>query len=220
MNVFVAMSGGVDSAVAALLLKRAGHRVVGVHLRTGVRDAPGGTPAKPRCCGADEAGDARQVAAILGIPFYVQNAEGAFASLVASFTAAYARGETPNPCVACNTEIKFGALLRRARALGMGAVATGHYARLVRRGPRRAVARARDGGKDQSYVLYGLSQEELHRALFPLGDLRKEEVRDLAREAGLPVAAKAESQELCFAPSGDYRDVVRRERPDAFVPGE
>ncbi|MHC5052839.1 MAG: tRNA 2-thiouridine(34) synthase MnmA, partial [Planctomycetota bacterium] len=132
----------------------------------------------------------------------------------------YARGETPNPCVACNTDIKFGALLRRARALGADAVATGHYARRVRYGDRWAVARARDASKDQSYVLYGLRQDELARARFPLGELFKEEVRRLAREADLPVADKPESQEICFVPSGDYRDLVRPRRPEAFAPGE
>jgi tRNA-specific 2-thiouridylase len=178
--------------------------------------APG---ARPRCCGADEADDARRVAALLGIPFYVQDAEGAFGRIISSFADSYARGETPNPCVLCNTEIKFGALLDRARALGADAVATGHYARRVRHNGRWAVARAADRSKDQSYVLYGLGSRELARARFPLGRLRKAEVRRLAAEAGLPVADKPESQEICFVPSGDYRDLVRRERPDAFAPG-
>jgi tRNA-specific 2-thiouridylase len=220
MKVFAAMSGGVDSAVAALLLQRAGHEVVGIHLRTGVK-ADGAAPtSRPRCCGADEAADARRVCALLDIPFYVQNTEAEFGGLIRAFADAYARGETPNPCVACNTDIKFGALLDRARALGMDAVATGHYARRVRHGDRWAVARARDAGKDQSYVLYGLGQDELARTLFPLGELEKGEVRELAREAGLPVADKAESQEICFVPTGDYRDVVRPMRPAAFEPGE
>lgn len=220
MKLFVAMSGGVDSSVAALLLLRAGHRVVGIHLRTGVKGEPAAPGGRPRCCGTDEASDARRVADRLGIPFFVQNAEGEFARIIAGFADAYARGETPNPCVACNVEVKFGALLRRARALGADAVATGHYARRVRHGGRFAVARARDEAKDQSYVLWGLGQEELNRALFPLGDLTKSEVRALAREAGLAVADKAESQEICFVPSGDYRDIVRDRRPEAFVPGE
>jgi tRNA-specific 2-thiouridylase len=220
VKVFVAMSGGVDSSVAALLLSRAGHDLVGIHLRTGVPAGsvpPGG---RPRCCCADEAVDARRVCARLGIPFYVQNTEGEFGALIDAFVAAYARGETPNPCVQCNTLIKFGALLRRARAFGADAVATGHYARRVRYGDRWAIARARDVRKDQSYVLYGLRQDELARARFPLGDLDKEEVRRQAREADLPVADKPESQEICFVPSGDYRDLVRPHRPDAFAPGE
>ncbi|MHC4974455.1 MAG: tRNA 2-thiouridine(34) synthase MnmA [Planctomycetota bacterium] len=220
MKVFVAMSGGVDSSVAALLLSRAGHDPVGIHLRTGVPAGPAPPGGRPRCCGADEAVDARRVCARLGIPYYVQNTEGEFRSLIDSFVEAYARGETPNPCVACNTDIKFGALLRRARALGADAVATGHYARRVRYGDRWAVARARDASKDQSYVLYGLRQDELARARFPLGELFKEEVRRLAREADLPVADKPESQEICFVPSGDYRDLVRPRRPEAFAPGE
>jgi len=219
VKIFVAMSGGVDSAVAALLLRRKGHDLVGIHLRTGVKSegAPG---ARPRCCGADEADDARRVAALLGIPFYVQDAEGAFGRVISAFADAYARGETPNPCVACNTEIKFGALLDRARALGADAVATGHYARRVRHRGRWAVARAADRAKDQSYVLYGLRGRELTRARFPLGRLTKPEVRRLAAEAGLPVAEKPDSQEICFVPSGDYRDLVRRQRPDAFARGE
>jgi len=221
MKLFAAMSGGVDSAVAALLLRRAGHEVVGIHLRTGVKAgsaAPGG---RPRCCGTDEAADARRVCGILGIPFYVQNTERDFAALIRRFADSYAGGATPNPCIACNTDIKFGALLARARALGADAVATGHYARRVR-GPdgRWALARARDASKDQSYVLYGLTQDELEHVRFPLGDLEKHEVRALAREAGLPVAEKRESQEICFVPGGDYREIVRERRPDAFRPGE
>lgn len=214
------MSGGVDSSVAALLTQRSGHEVVGIHLRTGVADGPAAPGGRPRCCGADEVADARRVCGILGIPFYVQNTAEAFGGLIASFADAYAEGSTPNPCVACNNDIKFGALLRRARALGADAVATGHYARRVRKDGRWAVARAKDRGKDQSYVLYGLGPDELERARFPLGDLEKDEVRALAREAGFPTADKAESQEICFVPSGDYRDLVRARRPDAFAPGD
>jgi len=219
VKIFVAMSGGVDSAVAALLLRREGHDLVGIHLRTGVQSG-GAAGNRPRCCGADEADDARRVAALLDIPFYVQDAEGAFGSVISAFADAYARGETPNPCVLCNTEIKFGALLDRARAFGAEAVATGHYARRVRHQGHWAVARAADREKDQSYVLYGLRASELFHARFPLGDLRKAEVRKIAQEARLPVADKPDSQEICFVPSGDYRDVVREERPDAFTGGE
>jgi len=220
VKLFVAMSGGVDSAVAALLLRRAGHDVVGIHLRTGVVGDAAAPGAKPRCCGADEAEDARRAAAILGVPFFVQNAEREFGAIIDRFAEAYAEGRTPNPCIDCNREVKFGALLRRARALGAEAVATGHYARRVARGGGWALARARDARKDQSYVLYGLGQEELASARFPLGDLEKGEVRELAREAGLPVADKPESQEICFVPSGDYRAVVRERRPDAFEGGK
>ena len=226
MKLFAAMSGGVDSAVAALLLQRAGHDVVGIHLRTGVKADPCSDEApkknaKPRCCGADEANDARRVCDRLGIPFYVQNTERDFASIIRDFADSYAAGETPNPCVACNTDVKFGALLERARALGADAVATGHYVRRVRMEDGRwALARARYTNKDQSYVLHGLSQDEIAHARFPLGDLTKAEVRKLARDAGFAVADKAESQEICFVPSGDYRNLVRARRPDAFTPGE
>jgi tRNA-specific 2-thiouridylase len=221
VKLFAAMSGGVDSAVAALLLRRAGHEVVGIHLRTGVQADPAAPGARPRCCGADEAEDARRVCALLGIPFYVQNTERDFSALIRRFADSYADGATPNPCIACNNDIKFGALLARARALGADAVATGHYARRIRLPDGRwALARARDADKDQSYVLYGLGQEDLEHVRFPLGDLAKEQVRALAREAGLPVAAKPESQEICFVPGGDYRELVRARRPDAFRPGE
>ena len=213
------MSGGVDSAVAALLLKREGHDVVGIHLRTGVKADPAAAGSKPRCCGTDEAEDARRVCALLDMPYYVQNTEGEFRDLIASFAESYALGLTPNPCVACNSDIKFGALLRRARALGADAVATGHYARRVRYGDGWAVARARDANKDQSYVLYGLGQDELAHVRFPLGELAKGEVRQLAVDANLPVAHKPESQEICFVPSGDYRDVVRAQQPSAFRSG-
>ena len=216
MKIFVAMSGGVDSAVAALLLLREGHEVVGIHLRTGVQAGSGLPGRRPRCCGADEAADARRVCALLDIPFYVQNTADEFGALIRDFVEAYARGKTPNPCVACNNQVKFGALLRRARGLGAEAVATGHYARRVRYRGRWAVARGLDAGKDQAYVLYALGQDELERARFPLGELTKSEVREIAREAGLPVASKAESQEICFVPSDDYRDLVRRYRPDAL----
>ena len=221
MKLFAAMSGGVDSAVAALLLRRAGHDVVGIHLRTGVKGDPAAPGERPRCCGTDEAADARRVCALLDIPFYVQNTERDFSALIRRFADSYAEGATPNPCIACNTDIKFGALLERARALGADAVATGHYARRVRQADGSwALARARDADKDQSYVLYGLTQAELEAVRFPLGDRTKQEVRALAREAGLPGAEKLESQEICFVPGGDYREVVRARRPDAFVPGD
>jgi len=220
MRIFAAMSGGVDSAVAALLLRREGHEVVGIHLRTGVQAPPGAPGARPRCCGTDEAEDARRVCARLDLPFYVFNTEREFGRLIDGFARAYAGGETPNPCVACNSDIKFGALLRRARALGGDAVASGHYARRVRHDGHWAVARARDALKDQSYVLHGLGPEELERIRFPLGELTKAEVRALARDAGLAVADKRESQEICFVPSGDYRDLVRAREPEAFTPGD
>jgi tRNA-specific 2-thiouridylase len=221
VKLFAAMSGGVDSAVAALLLHRAGHDLVGIHLRTGVKAGPGLPGARPRCCGTDEAADARRVCDRLGIPFYVQNSERDFSAIIGRFADSYADGATPNPCVACNTEVKFGSLLQRARALGADAVATGHYVRRVAmQDGRWALARARDASKDQSYVLHGLTQDEIAHARFPLGELTKTEVRDLAREAGFGVADKPESQEICFVPSGDYRDLVRSRRPDAFTPGE
>ncbi len=220
MKLFVAMSGGVDSCVAALLLVQEGHEPIGIHLRTGVTAGPTAPGARPRCCGTDEAADARRVCGRLSIPYYVQNAERDFARIIDGFADAYAAGETPNPCIACNTDVKFGALLKRARGLGATAVATGHYARRVRYRGRWAIAKARDRDKDQSYVLFGLTQDEIEAARFPLGDLVKADVRARARAAGFSVADKPESQEICFVPTGDYRDLVRERRPDAFTPGE
>jgi tRNA-specific 2-thiouridylase len=226
MRVVVAMSGGVDSSVSALLLREAGHDVVGVFLRNGVTAPPARGMTAPQargkghgCCGVTDALDAEEVAGLLGIPFYALDEAPAFARIVDEFVAAYARGETPNPCVQCNRELKFGELLRFATALGAERVATGHYARCETVGDAVVLRRARDRAKDQSYVLATVAPEALKRALFPVGELGKDEVRDHARRAGLPVHAKPESQEICFVPSGDYRDLLRERRPDLFRAG-
>jgi tRNA-specific 2-thiouridylase len=217
MRVVVAMSGGVDSSVSALLLKEAGHDVVGVFLRNGVEAVrPVGGHG---CCGATDAVDAAEVASVLSLPFYALDHAREFGRIVDAFVEAHARGETPNPCVQCNRELKFGALANFARALGAERLATGHYARLVPGGRGLELHRARDRAKDQSYVLATVEEEALARALFPIGDRTKEEVRELARRAGLPVHAKAESQELCFVPTGDHRDLLRDRRPELFVAG-
>ena len=217
-KVLVAMSGGVDSSVAAARLQEAGHDVVGAFMRNGVTRTAGVGPAQG-CCGLEDARDARRVADRLGIPFYVVNLAEAFEGLVSDFTRSYVAGRTPNPCIECNRRFKFGSLLRLARDLDAGHVATGHYARIVELDGRRAIAMAPDRSKDQSYVLFPLTQEVLERTLLPLGSLTKAEVRAEARRFDLPVAAKAESMEICFVPSGDYRDVLRARRPDALVPG-
>jgi tRNA-specific 2-thiouridylase len=214
MRVVVAMSGGVDSSVSALLLKEAGHDVVGVFLRNGVA-APGARGRSHGCCGASDALDAEEVAGLLGIPFYALDEAAAFERIVADFVGAYERGETPNPCVQCNRELKFGELLRFANALGAARVASGHYARCEADGGEVVLRRARERAKDQSYVLATVAADALARSLFPVGELRKEEVRDRARRAGLPVHAKAESQEICFVPRGETAAYLAQRLPMA-----
>ena len=200
-RILVALSGGVDSAVAAALLARQGAQVVGVFMRNGVR----GAHARRSCCSLSDARDARAVADRLGAAFYVEDLSAPFASLIERFARDYAEGRTPNPCITCNNELKFGELLRLGDELGCSAVATGHYARTRDGG----LQRARDRAKDQSYLLAGLRRGQLARALFPLGDLTKPAVRALARELRLPVADKPDSADICFVPGGDYRAVVR-----------
>jgi tRNA-specific 2-thiouridylase len=219
-QVFVAMSGGVDSSVAAALLLERGEDVVGVWMRL----VPGGVDTDaPRCCGTDEAGeDARRAAATLGIPFYALDYADVFGKQVVDrFVDAYASGETPNPCVSCNHHVKFDALLRDVVAkFGGSRLATGHYARVADAadGTRRLL-RARDAAKDQSYALYMLGQRELRRTLFPIGELaNKTETREIAARFDLPTATKAESMDICFV-GGDYRDLVRSRAPLAFQTG-
>jgi len=201
MRVLVAMSGGVDSSVAAARMVEAGHDVVGVHLA--LSSAPGTLRTGSRgCCSKEDAGDARRVADVLDIPFYVWDFADRFKEdVVDDFVSSYARGETPNPCVRCNERIKFSALAARAIALGFDAVATGHYARLSGGRLRRAV----DADKDQSYVLAVLTAEQLRHAVFPIGDTPKPQIREEAASRGLAVAEKPDSHDICFIPSGDTR---------------
>jgi tRNA-specific 2-thiouridylase len=199
VRVLVAMSGGVDSSVAAARMVDAGHDVVGVHLA--LSSAPGTLRTGSRgCCSKEDAGDARRVADILDIPFYVWDFADRFAEdVIDDFVSSYARGETPNPCVRCNERIKFSALSARALALGFDALATGHYARLADGRLRRAV----DPDKDQSYVLGVLSADQLRHAVFPIGDTPKPQIREEAASRGLAVADKPDSHDICFIPSGD-----------------
>lgn len=201
------MSGGVDSSVAAAMLVEAGHQVVGATMKTFCfSDAEG--PAKT-CCGLDGIRDARRVADALGVPHYVFDVEDAFTrDVIDDFVDEYGQGRTPNPCVRCNSNTKFRDLLARARALGCDAVASGHYARIDLDGPRPRLLRGADPAKDQAYFLWGLPAGLLGRLRFPLGGLTKVQVRARARSLGLATADKPESQEICFVPSGRYRDFL------------
>jgi tRNA-specific 2-thiouridylase len=227
-RVVVALSGGVDSSVAAALLVEQGYEVIGVMLRLWSEPLPptlgGGTiaAATNRCCSVEAVHDARGVADRLGIPFYVLNAEGTFErEVVRPFIATYAAGRTPNPCLSCNRRIRFGYLLDYAvRTLGARYLATGHYAR-IRRGPdgRYELWRGADRGKDQSYVLSVLGQADLAQALFPVGEYTKPQVRALAAARGLPTASRVDSQDLCFVADGDYRRFLAANAPEAMRPG-
>jgi len=219
-RVLAAMSGGVDSSVAAALLLEQGYEVIGVTMQLWPKDLPihhdGG------CCSLSAVEDARRVARILGIPYYVLNFQDLFTrEVIDPFTREYLRGRTPNPCIWCNDRVKFGALLEKARELDAQYVATGHYAQVAydpQRG-RYLLKKAVDGAKDQTYALYGLTQAQLAHVLFPLGGYTKEEVRAMARERGLPVASKGESQDICFIPDRDLKGFLERRAPGAARPG-
>jgi tRNA-specific 2-thiouridylase len=227
------MSGGVDSSVAAALLKRRGCDVVGCFMRLG---SPGETleeliasescdPSKIKighqgCCSINDAKDAQLVAAKLDIPFYVLNFKRDFGRIIDYFVDEYNAGRTPNPCVRCNDWLKFGKLADYARSIDADCVATGHYARIETIGGRPALLRGIDESKDQSYVLFGQSLPRLDRMMLPLGGYTKPQIRQMAREMDLPVFDKPDSQEICFVPDMDYAGVIRRHRPEAMARGE
>ena len=222
-RVAVAMSGGVDSSVAAALLVEQGFEVVGLTMQLWPREQEEDMPPAMRgCCGLDAIDSARRVARHLGIRHYVLNLREPFERFVIEpFCDEYAHGRTPNPCIRCNTFVKFGPLLHRAREIRCGKLATGHYARVEcdKTGGRWKLLRGVDQVKDQSYSLYGLTQDQLSFALFPLGDLTKKETRRRAAELVLPAAERAESQEICFITGETYRDYLLRRRPEVATPG-
>jgi tRNA-specific 2-thiouridylase len=216
-KVLVGMSGGVDSSVAAALLREQGHEVTGVFVCLG---GAAEDDSSSGCCSPQDAADARRVAGLLGIDLFVLQAAGDFTRIIDRFVADYAAGRTPNPCVGCNRDIKFARLLSHARALGFDAIATGHYARVVERGGVPAISRARATEKDQSYVLFELPAEARARLLLPLGELPgKAAVREQARRLGLPVHDKPDSQEICFVGEGGYAELLASRAPGALRPG-
>lgn len=226
-RVVLAMSGGVDSSVAAWLLKRQGHEVVGLFMRHGqgeelacALDAQG-HPRKQGCCSAADAADARRVADQLEIPFFAVNFEAEFSRIVDYFVTEYVAGRTPNPCIICNTWLKFGKLFDYADSVGAECVATGHYARLATAADGEiSLLRGLDAAKDQSYVLFAVDRRRLARMLLPVGEFRKEEIRRMAAELGLRVAEKRDSQEICFVPDQDHARFIRSRRGEADTSGQ
>src|ERR1044071_772741 len=232
-KVVVAMSGGVDSSVAAALLLREGYEVMGAFMRLGTPDGveaheptetcdPTVSKNKQGCCSVLDAADARRVAAVLDIPLYILNFQDDFGRVIDYFVAEYNRGRTPNPCVRCNDWLKFGKLAKYAEAVGADYVASGHYARMGIDPVtgRQTLLRGRDHRKDQSYVLLGMQQDVADHTLLPIGEFEKSEVRKIAQDLKLPVYNKPDSQEICFVPNQDYAGLVRRRSPETFAPGE
>ncbi|MCH9035122.1 MAG: tRNA 2-thiouridine(34) synthase MnmA [Planctomycetes bacterium] len=227
-KVVVAMSGGVDSSVAACLLKERGYEVLGLFMRVGVEEpTPSGKTdekssgrAHQGCCSASDAADARFVAGMLDVPFYALNFKDDFDHLIDYFADEYVRGRTPNPCVVCNTSLKFGKIVDYADAVGAKYIATGHYARIKQQNGQAVLARGVDHAKDQSYVLFGIDRKLLDRVLFPVGELTKDEVRKIAARLELPNRDKPDSVEICFVPDRNYARVVRERRPEAFAEGD
>lgn len=230
-RIVLAMSGGVDSSAAAYLLQKQGYEVIGLFMRSGAVEetacATGPLPIvstsghKQGCCSASDAADARRVADALDIPFHALNFKDAFGRIKDYFADEYLAGRTPNPCVMCNNWLKFGKLWEFAQSVGAEAIASGHYARIeTGEDGEPALLRGVDPGKDQSYVLFGVNRDALRHLLFPVGSYLKPEIRELAREAGLRVADKADSQEICFIPDQDYAGFIRRYRGESDTSGE
>ena len=235
MRVVLAMSGGVDSSASAYLLQQQGHEVIGLFMRSGATEeatcatAPSGSlpvinpkSHKQGCCSASDAADARRVADMLDIPFHALNFQDAFGRIKDYFADEYLAGRTPNPCVMCNNWLKFGKLWDFAQQVGAERIATGHYARLTpaKGDDRPALIRGRDLGKDQSYVLFGIDRNLLDKIIFPVGDSKKPQIREMSRESGLRVADKPDSQEICFIPDNDYVGFLERYRGPQATSGE
>lgn len=215
-RVLVAMSGGIDSSVAAVLLHEQGYEVIGMTMKTWDYASSGGTKKETGCCSLDSINDARHIAVSLGFPHYILDIREEFGdSVIDYFTSEYIEGRTPNPCVMCNTHIKWDALLKRADQLGCEFIATGHYAQIRQENGRHIISKGVDAKKDQSYVLWGVSQASLARTILPLGHLTKERIREMATERGfVDLVNKSESYEICFVPDNDYRGFLKRRVPE------
>ena len=215
-RILVAMSGGIDSSLAAVLLHEQGYEVIGMTMKTWDYQNSGGSKKETGCCSLDSINDARNIAVQLGFPHYIIDIRDEFGDYVIDhFTNEYLNGRTPNPCVLCNTHIKWDALLRRADQLGCEFIATGHYANIRQENGRYVISKGKDENKDQSYALWGISQESLSRTIFPLGGLHKTEIRQMAQDRGfIELVTKSESYEICFVPDNDYRGFLRRRVPE------
>jgi tRNA-specific 2-thiouridylase len=215
-KVLVAMSGGIDSSVAAMMLHEQGYEVIGITMKTWDYESSGSSKRETGCCSLDSINDARSIAVSFGFPHYILDIRGEFGEfIINNFVEEYLAGRTPNPCVLCNTHIKWDALLKRADMLDCEFIATGHYAQVREENNRRIVFKGLDQTKDQTYVLWGLGQESLKRTMFPLGQFKKTEIKQMAKDAGfIDLANKSESYDICFVPDNNYRDFLKHRLPD------